>query len=592
MNTLAYLWTNQFPAQRILFFTYRFNFEWFHNEVLVHLREAWATDGLRIDVLATRFDDDAPSVGSGSVSRSLYDLDEWARLRGRLRIRYLPCDRHLFHNKFILVDHGGRGGVSSGFGSANLTFGGWLHNLETWHWGTAQDGAAALDLFNRIPASHVSGDFLDHWRKRLRGLRSPLKWLAGADKAFVRKPAFRRLATSIRGAPRALRVVSPYFDKSSQSLLDELLATIRDQFDHVPPVEIWIDASGKLARKTDIATVMDIRKAMPDVTVKAVRRESESATGFERLHAKLIELEGNDGRCARIFGSANFTGAAWIEPRNTETISLEHEVKPLAAVLGNRVVRLQHRDLVQLASRVQEDEVSSEMGGRRCIYWAALDESCERSRLVVSYESPDKPRRFSFRGGFDPRRGNVHRAEEITQGYEDPRSWRLLSESRPGLVVLELTSARAIFPEHLWVQLHFLDGLSVESPVEPTDPNFDLRDERSGIPLEPGIDSLLVGARPIVDSIPKRIPIADEDAEHDEEEMEQPTAHDESLAGDPDYNRSPWGVRLAHAIKEALPSQLPALRARAKSFRSMPLDPKQQMLVEAAERALDEVGKP
>jgi len=100
------------------------------------------------------------------------------------------------------------------------------------------------------------------------------------------------------------------------------------------------------------------------------------------------------------------------------------------------------------------------------------------------------------------RHKDVRCAEEMARGYSDAGNWRVLPDSRRGLYVLELTKPGAIVPEHLWIELRFPDGTAVESPVEITDPNFDLRDGRSGIPLGPGLDAILGRGKPIVTRSP------------------------------------------------------------------------------------------
>src|ERR1700741_2699677 len=102
-SSLAFLWTRRRRIRRLLFFTYRFNFRWFHNEVLGVVRRNSLAD-TDVLVFATRFDDD-DYVGGTQSSGDLYSLDEWAKWRVNLRIRYLPANQHLFHNKFIIGEY-------------------------------------------------------------------------------------------------------------------------------------------------------------------------------------------------------------------------------------------------------------------------------------------------------------------------------------------------------------------------------------------------------------------------------------------------------------------------------------------------------
>src|ERR1700692_5115190 len=102
-SSLAFLWNRRRRMRRLLFFTYRFNFRWFHNEVLGFVRRNSLAD-TDVLVFATRFDDDGYAGGSQS-SGALYALDEWATWKVNLRIRYLHANRHLFHNKFIVAEY-------------------------------------------------------------------------------------------------------------------------------------------------------------------------------------------------------------------------------------------------------------------------------------------------------------------------------------------------------------------------------------------------------------------------------------------------------------------------------------------------------
>src|SRR4051812_27115415 len=102
-NGLSWLWEKHTHGRikRILFVTYRFNFVWFHNEVLPRLREAG--DYPEVLVLATRNDGEE---GSGD----LYDLGEWTKWGQRFRRHYVQSDDYLLHAKFILVERSRRRG--------------------------------------------------------------------------------------------------------------------------------------------------------------------------------------------------------------------------------------------------------------------------------------------------------------------------------------------------------------------------------------------------------------------------------------------------------------------------------------------------
>lgn len=157
--SLAFLWKQRRRIRRLLFFTYRFNFRWFHNEVLSFIRRMSlpATDVL---VFATRFDDDGYVGGShvfGETFGDLYSLDEWAKWKMRLRVRYMPAMQHLFHNKFVVAEYEQppntrRSAYVLGLGSANLTWNGWQRNFELWTW-DAGEGLRACASFLEFLAS-------------------------------------------------------------------------------------------------------------------------------------------------------------------------------------------------------------------------------------------------------------------------------------------------------------------------------------------------------------------------------------------------------------------------------------------------------
>ena len=57
-------------------------------------------------------------------------------------------------------------------------------------------------------------------RYRKRSVTIP--WLFG-DKTSNRNTAFKSLVMGVKGRPRVLRVMSPYFDEGSVGLMEELL---------------------------------------------------------------------------------------------------------------------------------------------------------------------------------------------------------------------------------------------------------------------------------------------------------------------------------------------------------------------------------
>src|ERR1043165_7364956 len=168
-------------VRRLFFFTYRFDFRWFHNRVLNPIRRQ-SLDHAEIDVFASRFAN-APTATPVAVYGDLYALEEWAKWRGRLRIHFLPTRRHLFHNKFILVERADGGAIDLGLGSSNLTSSGWATNFEAWTVLRGPDvGAATAFLSYLRDLREVNGEVLSPWLRRMPApSRAPraLDWLWG-----------------------------------------------------------------------------------------------------------------------------------------------------------------------------------------------------------------------------------------------------------------------------------------------------------------------------------------------------------------------------------------------------------------------------
>src|SRR5690242_12557543 len=88
LRSLASLWAGRKRITRVLFFSYRFSFRWFHDFVLPHLRKA-AHPEAEIGVVASRFGDEEDVFPS--ESGDFYGIDQWAGFGNRLQIRYLPA---------------------------------------------------------------------------------------------------------------------------------------------------------------------------------------------------------------------------------------------------------------------------------------------------------------------------------------------------------------------------------------------------------------------------------------------------------------------------------------------------------------------
>jgi hypothetical protein len=601
-SSLAFLWTRRRRIRRLLFFTYRFNFRWFHNEVLGFVRRNSLPD-TDVLVFATRFDDDG-YVGGTQCSGDLYSLDEWAKWKINLRIRYLPANQHLFHNKFILAEYekpGVRGGPEFvvGLGSSNLTWGGWQRNLELWTWDAEQNlpaCASFLEFLGGMP--NIGAGVVESWLKgiRLHRKRSiTIPWLFG-DKTSSRKTAFKSLVTGIKSTPRVLRIMSPYFDEGSVGLMEELLSLLDSAKGGVEKVEIWIDGSKAFAKPLDYRNLIALQVAQKGkLLIKSLRKKL--GNGFqppEQVHAKVIELEGRNGNVSRLLGSANFTAAAWCKSRNTEAIFHEITSNGLPQLLGESV------DVVPVSTATLEkwaaDQIETESELRvaeRWIYWAAFDETARPYKLTVSYSSKEEPIRLKVLAAFDPRHTKLPlQSGSIVEMFQNPQSWTT-PNYKNGLVEIHLKEAVDQFPERLRVVLEFSDGPSIESAVEVSDPDFDLRDLTTGIPLDPCNENLFGLGKTIVDPLPKRSTSEESDYEisGEEEDVIEPPMAPDSLSDDPDFDREPQGVRFAKSLGKADGNQLNILRKRINAFRSQVKDPAQKVLLDALNGAMKEMPK-
>jgi hypothetical protein len=600
-SSLAFLWTGRRRIRRLLFFTYRFNFRWFHNEVLgfVYRNSLADTDVL---VFATRFDDYGYAGGSQS-SGDLYALDEWTKWKANLRIRYLPANRHLFHNKFIVAEYNKPSDRHAsefvvGVGSSNLTWGGWQRNLELWTWNAGESLSACasfLEFLGGMP--NVGTGVVESWlqgihRYRKRSVTIP--WLFG-DKTANRNAAFKSLAMGIKGRPRVLRVMSPYFDEGSVGLMEEILSSLDSANAGVEQIEVWVDGSQVFAKPPDYQNLIALQTAQKgNLHIKFIRKKARN--GYqppEQVHAKVIELEGEHGSVSRLIGSANFTAAAWCDNRNTETIFHEIASRGLPQLLDDSVesAPVSSATLEKWAADIDETE-SEFQSAERWIYWAAFDETAP-CKLTVSYFSKDTPIRLRVLAAFDPRHKRLPmQSQNIIEKFQNPENWTTPNYVN-GLVEIHLKAAITLFPERLRVVLNFADGPSIESAVEVANPNFDLRHLTTGIPLDPCNENLLGLGKTIVDPLPKRSTSdeADYDILGEEEDVIEPPMAPDSLSDDPDFDREPQGVQFAKTLAKADANQLNILRKRITSFRSQMKDPGQKVMLDALYSAVEKMPK-
>jgi hypothetical protein len=608
-SSLAYLWNRRGPERirKLLFFTYRFDFRWFHNNVLGYLRKS-SVPGAEILVFATRFEN-AGYAGGSKHYGDLYALDEWARWRLNLCIRYLPANRHLFHNKFILAQYESSvrhalPRIIAGIGSANLTASGWSRNLEVWSWDCGACLSACRSFLNYLAGiPNVGGDALKDWIVGLRryenqGVLAP--WLF-KNKTAARTAAFSSLATGIRGTPAVLRVLSPYFDDKSPALLNEMLGILRAKKKKPRRVEIWVDGSGNFTTSPHLQNLIKLKESQKErLVIKTLRRKAQLGQPClpERVHGKVIELEDEYSNVSRIIGSANFTGAAWQDTWNTETIFHERGRNSLPNLLGEhteiRSVSTSELERWILDAPEKEDESGGEL---MCIYWAAIDESVSPPKLSISYAATTRPVRVRISAQFDPQRSELpSRAKELIELFENPQSWNGPDFSS-NLVEMSL-KVRSSVPEQLRVELQFAEGRILESAVEVTNPDFDLRDSDSGYPVdESAFENLFGGRNTIVPPLPKRdvLEVADEDIQSEDEEFTAPPMAPETLVDDPDFDRQPQGVRFAKLLSKLERTndvqQLRILQKRVTAFREKLTDQSKKVVVEALYLKLKEIAK-
>jgi hypothetical protein len=602
-NKLSWAWN--YRIRRVLFFSYRFSFRWFHNDVLSFIRKSSSEDA-EVTIFATRFEEEAYAGSSRVFGGDLYSLDEWAKWKGRLRIRYLPKQRHLFHNKFILLEFEGRRGVALGLGSSNLTSSGWMENFETWNWNASGGISACADFLQYLSRFQESdSELVLSWVRAIRKL-SPrparISWLFG-DKTKTRKSAFRALTRGPIGNAKVLRIVSPYFDTQSPKLFKELVAEIQRTAGKLGRVELWIDGSARIARRSDYETVFQLLSAtrMRTIEIRTVKKSTQTNVPNFRvpLHAKIIELEGTTGRVNRILGSANFTGAAWLKKGNTETIFLESGQQSLAKLLppdydSLRLTRAAIRHLMRTAKEDEKETPHQD----RLIYWASFDEQQNPPILTVSYESKDLPIDYKIEAHFDNRHTELtpEKAKSIIKAFENPKNW-----SKPqidqSLVRVRCQKRDLQFPEYMRVVLVFSDGSKVGAPVEAINPDFaNIRDPATGIPLEASLETLLGARKTIVRPFPKKSTVdateGDEGTEGDdangEEDVPEVPWAPESLSEDPDFDRQPLAVRFAKLLSDARkkPALAKKLQERLTRFTTKIDDPAERMLARAVQHTL------
>ncbi len=321
-NSLARLWQSRgFVPDRLLFMTYVFNFRDFHDQVLRRLIENASGRRLRVDVIASCVDVEEES--------DCFDYRYLAPLGNGFRL-FRCTDRPLVHAKAIIAQDSLTGKRLAGFGSANLTPGGWRHNVELWRWDNGRSVSAILRMCEILERSNgLNSGLAAAWRQAFGPTKEDTSiTLLGVPNAPSFQTVLERLLRAVAN-PRVVRVASPYFDADSADLFERIARAARRC-----RLEIWTDRSGKLAEPTYwrvlSALLPKLSRIFEDVSVIAPKAAP--------WHAKVLELDDGRGRVARVFGSANFTGAAWglKRPGNVELIATETRAIGLPDMLAPR----------------------------------------------------------------------------------------------------------------------------------------------------------------------------------------------------------------------------------------------------------------
>jgi len=302
-NGLNHLWRKH-GIERILFFTYSFNFQWFHNQVLPRIRHR-ASKNTEILVISTR--DDTDDYTTSGTYGDQYTVGNWCEWQYRFKV--LHVDKFpMYHCKFILTEY--QNEIEIGLGSANLTPSGWSRNIELWDWEQANQAGNIERILEQL---------LDKGQLPLNDLKpfmSSLKKLKPSSKKILPWPltpqekdeSFKRIA-GLSNDLKIIRIVSPYFGGA-----DKLIAKIQEIFPSVE-LEIWFDGSGEHSKTKDLEQIIDLLNSQKGIKVKTAFIKSVSGKletpATIPLHAKLVEFISSSGDGQRVFGSANATFAAW-----------------------------------------------------------------------------------------------------------------------------------------------------------------------------------------------------------------------------------------------------------------------------------------
>ncbi|MBX2989143.1 MAG: hypothetical protein KF802_14730 [Bdellovibrionaceae bacterium] len=550
-HSLGYVWASRKRIKRVFFFTYQFNFYWFHNNVLPYINRAGTSD-CEVLVVASKFDQkDLPSFGDQ------YELSAWCGFERRFRLFFLESST-VFHGKFVVCEYEGRKDLLVGIGSANLTKSGWLRNLETWNWNARTAEPAIKDFLLYLSKGHLKESFLSSWTKRLKSSKTKLVyWLDGSQKkkADTRLLIWKECAKQV-GMIKTVRITSPYFDDGSKALLQEIL--IHTQPDQV---EVVLDLSGALAGRKHLERALALRDITRVKFLSFVRSDLEPNHKLKEwfpLHAKTIEFLDSSGRGCTVYGSANFTAAAWMRG-NHEFVGIVKAIpQPPEAVRLEEVKVSRLEKLIKATPALEDDDT---LPAQPMIFWATYDETHGTLELRHS-EKATHVNDVKWDVEHDKRRDEIHtkqsrlevaKLKKIEADFLDPKAWR-----KPAFtdqhIRWERTNDRIdTVPEHLAIIVTLRDGHIMKAPVIQSFPNFEERDPETGFPTETALDldSLLGRGRPIVRPIKGRVVVdPDVEDEEDDETNNEESFSIPSLSTEAEYNHLPEAVKFTKALSQ------------------------------------------
>lgn len=536
---LSYLWqAPRLLPDRFLFITFAFNFRDFHNNILPRLMEASGGERPQIDIVASSHDQEQ---GECYSVRHLLELGDSFRL-------HLINKAVVPHAKVIVAidSHRAHKGIIAGLGSANLTPSGWTKNIEAWSWDPTIAGVAKDLLIELSSSGHISKDLALRWTRWIGAARAQ-----ATDFVLSRrqKEKFGEVLARLRegaGAPRLVRIVSPYFDKGSSDLLQQIAAVVPKG----ATLELWTDSAGVSTRKDrELARRLKLQagKHFKNVLLLSPCCGEDSVP----LHAKLIEFEGPLG-LSRAFGSANFTGAAWnLKGRgNIELVRVERKAgSSFKAILEE----LEYRGAPLVAQgAVSSDDEELEEQQKAKVLWASLDEEAG-PELTAQLElgTKDIVEDAWIEVSSDAQRPveDRRKLEAASAGIQDRASWTWCLGTQ--LSAVWKGPRRFICGELMELKVK-VSGSIISAPIWVSRPDPTVRDAQSGIPIDPKdmqfADLLNGRQKSIVPPLQRRTKV------HFSDELDEELAQeDESLLGlsDPDADFHPPLVSLAKKLNGA-----------------------------------------